>query len=298
MAPGLGVSLANYPAAEILALARRADELGFDSVWLADHVLTPAMRESVHPYPAQGRGKVIEEVNEFFSATGMAAAITASTARIEVAIGVLIVPLRHPLLIARDLVTISELAPGRIVLGAGAGWMWEEFEALEVPFKQRISRLEESIEVIREVAAGGAVEHDGRRFRFAPITLTNRPAEIPIILGGTSDPAIERAALLGDGWYSPGGVEVEDALLYRERIYAIRSEAIAGAVAAETFRYVVRVNPFDPESADAYRAAGFEELVLDGEHVFKGLGSADLDRKLDALERAAADFAVAPAGTA
>lgn len=295
MPRAMGVSMFNYATDQELALGQLADELGFGSVWLADHVFTPAVRDSVHPYPAQGRGKVIDLVNEFTSPIAMAAAIAASTRQIQVSLGVLIVPLRHPLLIARDLATIAQLAPGRIVLGGGAGWMEEEFDALGVPFKQRISRLEESVRIVRAAAAGGDFEFSGKRFEFPPLAIVNEPVEIPVILGGSSEPALRRAALLGDGWYSPGGVEVERALEIREQIERIRAEAGSEGVAAPSFRYVVRVNPFSPESAERFRAEGIDDLVLDGEHVFKGLGKSSFAEKEAALRRAAGEFGVASA---
>jgi alkanesulfonate monooxygenase SsuD/methylene tetrahydromethanopterin reductase-like flavin-dependent oxidoreductase (luciferase family) len=290
----MGVSVFNYPSEQELALAQLADELGFGSVWLSDHVFTPDRLASVHPYPAQGRGTVIAAVNDFTSPIAMAAAIAASTKQIQPSIGVMIVPLRNPLLLARDLITIGQFAPGRIVFGAGAGWMEEEFEAIGVPFKQRISRLEESLRIVRAAAAGGSFSFAGKRFSFPDLTIANEPVEVPIILGGSSEPALRRAALLGDGWYSPGGVQVDRALEIREQIESYRAEAGPDGVAAKDFRYIVRVNPFSPDSAERFRAEGIDDLVLDGEHVFKGLAEAGLAEKEAALRRAAEEFAVTP----
>lgn len=288
-APGL--TLFNYPTEEIIALAVRADELGFGSVWVGDHVFTPADLGSIHPYPGVGTGKVIDDVNEFSSALILAGAIAAATRRIQVSVGVLVLPMRHPLLVANDLVTIGELAPGRFVFGAGAGWLVEEFVALGVPFKQRIGRFVEALEVIRATAAGGVVEHHGKHFDFAPLTLTNRPAGFPVMIGGSSEPALERAAVLGDGWIGPGGLDLEATLRVRERIESLRH---GRAVASEHFRYVVRVNPHTPEAVAAFRAEGFEDLVLHHDSLFPDLRGEGLDVKLAALEAAALEFGVSP----
>jgi alkanesulfonate monooxygenase SsuD/methylene tetrahydromethanopterin reductase-like flavin-dependent oxidoreductase (luciferase family) len=288
-APGL--TLFNYPTEEIVALAIRADELGFGAVWVGDHVFTPAELGSIHPYPGVGTGKVIDDVNEFSSVLILAGAIAAASRWIQVSVGVLVLPMRHPLLVANDLVTIAELAPGRFVFGAGAGWLVEEFVALGVPFKQRIGRLEEALEVIRATTAGGVVEHHGKHFDFAPLTLTNRAAEFPVMIGGSSEPALERAAVLGDGWIGPGGLDLDATLRVRERIEAIRA---GRDVAAERFRYVVRVNPHTPDAVDAFRAAGFDDLVFHHDSLFPGLRGGGLDAKVAALEAAAAEFGVSP----
>jgi alkanesulfonate monooxygenase SsuD/methylene tetrahydromethanopterin reductase-like flavin-dependent oxidoreductase (luciferase family) len=272
------------PADHTLALSVRADALGFGSVWLAEHVVTPARRTTEHPYWDAVRGQVVAAENDFASTTVLAGAIAAATARIQVALGVLIMPLRHPLLVARDLVTLSEIAPGRVVLGAGAGWLAEEFAALGVPFGERFTRLEEAIAVIREALRGGPFEHHGPHYDFDSLTVTRDAADVPLMMGGRTAAGLRRAAMLGDGWYAPSGQDLESCLACRAGIEETRREH---GLTDRPYRYVVRVQPYGLETAERFRAAGFDELVLGGSHVFAGLEAPSLDEKLAALDRAA-----------
>lgn len=279
----IGISLYNYPTEQMVRLGQLADRFGFDSVWLGDHVLTPHEIASAHPHGG-AHTTVVDAVNDFSSATVVAAAILAATQDIRVAFGVLILPLRHPLLVARDVISLAQLAPGRLTLGVGAGWLAEEFYALEVLFADRVKRLEESVHIIRQACAGGTNDYVGECFSYPPLTLTSRPVQVPIFFGGTADAALRRAALLGEGWYSPGGESLEACVDVRRKIESVRAEE-ACRVTSPTFRYVVRV---PPETFPRFSAAGFRDLVLDGGCIFQA--ASPLDEKVAALKDVARRF--------
>jgi probable F420-dependent oxidoreductase len=114
---------------------------------------------------------------------------------------VLVAPLRHPVLLAKQAATAAVLSGGRLDLGVGAGWLREEFATLGVPYEQRGSRLNEMLPLLRELWTGEPVGHRGGHFDFAPVAVNPRPARpVPILAGGHSDAALRRAARLADGW--------------------------------------------------------------------------------------------------
>ena len=134
-------------------------------------------------------------------------------------------PLRHPLAVARAVLTLQELADGRLLFGAGLGWLREEFEALGVPFAGRAARFEESLDILRKAWAGGAFEHHGAVYDFGPVELTAQQARIPLILGGNTAPALRRAALRADGWFASGTPSLAEAVDLMARLDAAQAAA-------------------------------------------------------------------------
>lgn len=186
-------------AASILEVARRAEELGFDSVWMFDHLFTPVGLET--PYPYSGSGDYPMSADDpYFDALGLYGVIAGATERLKIGTGVLIGAYRHPLMLGKILATIENFAPGRIVLGLGSGWMREEFETLGVPYERRGARLDEYVRALRAVWSGRA-GFDGEFYAWPEAGTKPAPtAPIPIIIGGHGDKALARAARLGDGW--------------------------------------------------------------------------------------------------
>ncbi len=172
--------------------ARQADELGWDDVWVNDHLAVPEGA----PYPPSA---------VFFEPIVTLTWAAAATQRVRLGTSVLVLPLRHPVHLAKEVATLDLLSEGRVILGAGVGWLREEFEALGVPPAERGRRSDESIELLRRCWREPAIDHDGRwvastmrRIRTLP-----QPArDIPIWIGGTSEPAVARAIRAGDGWHA------------------------------------------------------------------------------------------------
>jgi len=173
------------PPAELRRLGPRLEELGWDSVWVADRLASPA-----------AGSPLLEGV-------AMAAAYAALTARLRVGIGVLVAPTRHPFVLAKQLATVDYLAAGRLVAGLGIGINPADYAAAQVPFRERGRRQDELIPALRDAWAGGPVRFEGRRYRFEDVWLEPGPHRAggpPIWIGGTSDAALRRAGRLGDGW--------------------------------------------------------------------------------------------------
>ncbi|MGI8775203.1 MAG: TIGR03619 family F420-dependent LLM class oxidoreductase [Actinomycetota bacterium] len=184
----------------ILTVARSAERLGFDTVWMFDHLFTPSDLDSAYPYSPDG-SYALSAADPFFDPLGLYGVLAGATERLKLAAGVMIGVYRHPIVLAKALATIENFAPGRVMLGLGSGWMREEFEALGVPFEGRGRRLTEYIAALRAVWSGEAVAFDGEFYSWPEAGFLPAPTSpIPVIVGGHSDRALRRAAHHGDGW--------------------------------------------------------------------------------------------------
>ena len=277
-----GLSAYDISAGELVELAQAAEAAGFDSLWLGEHLLLPIGYSSVHPtrQPEQERAAAIVGPDTQLTDPLIAlAAAAAHTRRIQLATGIYLLPLRHPLAVARAVLTLQEVAAGRVLFGVGAGWLRDEFEALGVPFAGRVGRFEESLEILRRAWAGGAFEHHGSSYDFGPVQVTARPVRIPLVLGGNSEGALVRAALRADGWFASGSPSTAEAI---ELLARFRAAQARTARVAPVSTYV-RV----PVDADAgqYVEAGFTQVIFwarelcpPGPRRWDGLAAAAADR--------------------
>jgi probable F420-dependent oxidoreductase len=191
---------AGADAAAILEVARAAERLGFDAVWMFDHLMTPVDLASKYPYSRDG-SYLITARDPFFDPLGLFGVLAGATSRIRIGTGVLVAAYRHPIVVAKALATIERFAPGRIVLGIGNGWMREEFEAVGVPFERRGERFDEYLRALKLIWSGEPVEMSGEFYAWQKAGFLPAPTRpIPLIVGGHSDAALRRAARLGDGW--------------------------------------------------------------------------------------------------
>ena len=200
-------------------LCRRAEQLGFESVWGGEHVIMPDSIGSSYPYTADGKIPAEPDTSIPDPLIWLAyAAAAAPTLKLGTCI--LIVPQRNPLILAKELATLDQLSGGRVELGLGVGWMKEEFDALGVPWPRRGARNDEYIEAMRALWAAPHAEYHGDFVDFEPATCSPRPVNgnIPVIVGGDTDAAIRRAVRLADGYFpGEGDHERLKALLGRLR---------------------------------------------------------------------------------
>jgi len=185
-------------------LGTRAEELGFDSVWVSDHVVIPERMESTYPYGGPGTFTPAT-VGNCFEAITTLAFLAGRTSRIQLGVSVLVVPQRPPLLSAKQWATLDALAGGRTILGVGTGWLREEFVALGAEtFAQRGTALDEAIRIFRTTwSQPSPVSFEGEVYRFASLHADPKPDRAggpPIWIGGHGRRALRRAAELGDGW--------------------------------------------------------------------------------------------------
>jgi probable F420-dependent oxidoreductase len=203
----IGAHLPVYgPAATregLLLAARRIESLGYDSLWVSDHVVIPWTIRSRYPYNASGDFPLSPGTDflEPLTALTLAAAVTS---RVRLGTSVLVLPHRHPVLTAKMLATLDHLAPGRVVLGAGVGWMREEIELFGVPYGRRGAWTDEAIAIMRACWRDDRVSFRGEFFTLDEVGCRPRPVNgtIPIWIGGHTDRALTRVATLGDGWHA------------------------------------------------------------------------------------------------
>ncbi len=186
------------------ATGRCAEAAGFDSLWTVEHVLVPAGYESEYPYDSSGKMPGGEEF-DIPDPLIWLAYVAAVTSTIKLGTGILIVPQRNPAVLAKEVATLDVLSGGRLLLGVGAGWLEEEFDALGVPFADRGRRLDSHIATMRALWAEEQATVDDEFTTFTNCVSLPKPAKraVPIIIGGHSEPAARRAGRVGDGFF-PG----------------------------------------------------------------------------------------------
>lgn len=267
----------------VLAFARRAEELGFDSLWVSDHIVVP--RQIGGQYPAAGGGGSsafpVPPDWPFLEPISTLLFVAGCTQRLALGISVLVVPLRNPVVTAKMLATLDVLSGGRLIFGAGIGWMAEEFEALGVPFPNRGPRTEEYLQVIKALWTEEHPHFEGRYYRLDDVGFYPKPLQKPhppIWMGGWAEPALRRVARLADGWHAGGPPQ-----LLAERYELLRRFAAEAGRDPGAIALTVRTESFlwssGPEVAldvlRRYREMGVQHVLL----VFSG-------RTLDvALER-------------
>lgn len=289
-----GINLPHFAAfpskAAILAVAKRAEELGYDSIWVTDHIGVP------EPYIARF-GAV------FYEPLAVLAYVAAHTSRIRLGTSVLILPYRNPLFVAKAIATIDQLSDGRIIFGAGTGWCPEEFEALAVPFKERGRRASEYLRIIKTLWTSDRPVFEGKHHRFSKISFLPRPKQEPhppIWVGGKSEAAMRRAAAFADVWH-PNFTTPEELAngvgQFRELCRAAGRDPDAVGVAPRVHLQIhatrqshsgkyplVGSAEWVQENVEAYRKAGATGLVMDTFYGVPELGGETLASVVTTLE--------------
>lgn len=239
---------------------------GFDSVWLSDHVVMPTNMSSPFPFSDDGETHWRPD-DPWFDPVTCLGFLGALTRRVELGVGVLIGTLRQPVVVAKEIATVDTLTSGRVVLGVGAGWLAEEFEALGVPFAARGERLDEWIALVRACWTGRPEAFEGGFYTLPPGVLCYPMplGAVPVLVGGMSPGALARAALLGDGWMpllrpSDSATEVIGEGMARIREIAARAgRDLTGWRCVYTAETAETVAPLLP----ALAALGVTDVVVD-----------------------------------
>jgi len=288
MTPQISFSALGNTPDEIVRLAVEGEKIGFARIFFGDHLAQPVEQTSKYPYAEKALTlTTIDYIDPLVQAAGIAGATT----DIGIGTAVYLLTMHHPLIVSRALTTLQTIAQGRFVFGVGAGWMPEEYDAIDVPFKRRGRRMDEALEILRIAQDGGPFEYHGTEFDFAALEISHRSVKTPLIVGGTSDAAKRRAARLGDGWYSTPNYGPEDVVQSREAIEKMRVEF--GTTDRE-FNYYVRLAAPDPELLAAFVAEGFERFTVGATELFPRtqVASMTLDDKIEVMQRVADDLGV------
>ena len=195
--------------AEAHRLARAAEAAGFDALVTVEHVVWPTSYDSAYPYSTTGKLPGGPDTDLPDPIVWMAH-VAAVTTRLRLTTGVLVLPQRNPLIVAKQVASLSSLSVGRIELGVGVGWLAEEFRALGVPFARRGARTDEYIEAIRALWAADDASYRGDFVRFEGMSCNPKPpGGVPMVIGGHSRRAAIRAGRLGDGFFPATGAATE-----------------------------------------------------------------------------------------
>lgn len=186
----------------IVTTARWAEELGYHSLWLTDHVVLAEQIDAYYPYRSHGRWDYPPDTAWLDPLLTLAWAGAAAPS-LKVGTSVLVLPIRNPVLLAKQIASLDYLTGGRFILGAGAGWMEEEFNIIGESFKNRGKRVVEMVELMRQFWSGEVVDFQGEYYQVSNCRMHPTPVNksVPVVWGGHSDAAIKRVARVGDGWH-------------------------------------------------------------------------------------------------
>lgn len=274
-------SLAFCEPRSYCALARAAESAGFHALALSDHVVHPERIRSPYPYTADGapRWPAFTPWPDPWVAIG---AMSAVTERLRFVTSIFVLPMRNPFLVAKSVGTAAVLSENRVALGIGAGWMEDEFALLEQPFARRGARMDEMLEVMGKLWAGGMVEHHGRHYDFDRLEMSPVPTRpIPVYAGGLSAPALRRAATRCDGWIS----DLHSTEELRGLVAGLSEQRRDSERSGDPFEVLAAANDaFDVDGYRRVRDAGVTQLMTKP-WVFYGGETDDLDAQCEGIRR-------------
>ncbi len=265
----------------ITAFAQLVEELGFDALWVSDHIVVPRSLDSRYPYSRDGSFPVSPDVS-LMEPIATLLFVAAITERVKLGTTVLVLPMRNPIVTAKQLASLDVLSNGRLILGVGTGWMEEEFQMLGVPFKRRGARTNEYIRLIKALWTEENPSFEGEFWQIKDVGFNPKPLQKPhppIWTGGHSAPALRRAGRLSDGWHAVG--VSPDTL--REQFQEVQrhAEEAGRDPASLTLSVRPRVRLDDPAKAiellRSYREVGVSHAVLE-------ISAPDMDRARSLLE--------------
>jgi probable F420-dependent oxidoreductase len=255
-----GINLAFVRADHREAVARKAEEVGIESVWMPDHLVLPLETASTYPYSADGRAPLPPHTPVMDPLMTLAY-LAGATSTVRFGIAVYILPLRNLIVTARNLVTLDVISRGRLLFGTGVGWMREEYDIAGADWEHRGAVMDEYVRALRVLWTDEEPEFHGEHLDFGPLYFDPKPVHPggpPIIIGGESLPALRRAATLGDGWIGVGHTP-ESAAEMVSRIDELRARA---GRADEPFEVTVNGRVTSVADAERYEAAGVQRVVV------------------------------------
>lgn len=276
------LSIAFSPIDQLTELAKTAEEVGFDSIALPDSIFYFEQQSVDYPYTADGK-RMFDEHSPWVDPLILAGTMGAVTSKLRFYTNVLKLGSRNPLLLARQVGSVANLTNNRFGFGVGIGWAPEEFEWCGVPYARRGKRVDEMIEVIKLVLAGGMVEFHGEFYDFDRLQMSPAPSEpVPFYVGGHTDVALKRAARVSDGWTSAMMTHAE----LDETIKKLKTLLAENGRADDPFEYqAVCMNKFGVDGHRELAEIGVTDYITIP-WVFDGLAfDAPLDKKQDSMKR-------------
>lgn len=257
----LGIYQANADVELYAAVARKADELGYDSLWTGHHVIFGTEIAATYPYSADGRGPHHPRMHRIDPWT-LFAYLSGITSRLRFGTGVYILPLVNPFVTARAVATADILSRGRIIVGLGVGWNREEFEIVGEDFTTRGERADEIVTILKRLWDDDTIDFAGKHYSFGPVYFEPKPAQRPHppLLGGGATPAALRRAARLDGCYFPAS----DLDVLAEPLGQIRRLRQAAGLAGQPYDITVGApSPLTPDALRRFEDAGVNRVVFE-----------------------------------
>ena len=253
----------------IPAMAARLEAAGFESLWVSDHIVLPTSIESHYPFAADGRA-TWPSTTPYVDALIALALMAAATERATLGTAVLVLPLRHPVVFAKQAASIDVASGGRLNLGVGAGWLREEFDALGVPFEDRGRRLVEWMEIARDCWTGTPAARSSERYTLPEgvLCLPTPAHPIPFLMGGHSSAALRRAGRLAAGWLAQQSLSELDPDALATGAGAMRAAAEEAGRDPDDARVVLRLVESAGRAGEIASAlpalanAGVDEIIV------------------------------------
>jgi probable F420-dependent oxidoreductase len=244
------------------AFGKAAEDRGFASIWVAEHVVLLDQYASEYPYAADGKIPAGGE-NGIYEPFTSLAFLAAVTSRIRLGTGICLVPQRNPVYTAKDVAAVDWLSGGRLDFGIGVGWLREEFDVVAAPFERRGARTDEYIEVMRRLWEDDISEHHGEFYDLPACRQYPKPVQTPhppIHVGGESDAALRRVAKLAQGWYgfSVAPADVPARITVLEKFLAERGRT-RDEIEVSICPYLLGLQPGDVQR---YEDAGVDQVIL------------------------------------
>ena len=270
-----------------LPLARAAEAAGFDAFVVPDSICYPEVSDSTYPYTPDGRREFLEN-KPFLEPFSLIPAMAAVTDGLRFNTFVVKLPIRHPVLVAKQASSVAVLTANRFGFGVGVSPWPEDFEVCGVPWERRGRRMDECVEIIRGLMTGDFFEYHGELFDVPSVKICPVPDQpLPILIGGHSDAALRRAARLGDGWMHAGGDPGELSTLL-DRLTTFRREHGREAEPFEV--HVISLDAYSPAGIAPLEDLGVTDVIVGFRWAYDLEPDREpLQQKIDNLNRYADD---------
>jgi len=264
-------------------LAEACEEAGYDGFVVPDSICYPEESDSKYPYTPDGNREFLDG-KPFIEPFSMIPYLAATTKTIRFTTSVVKLPLRHPVLIAKQVSSVAVLCHDRFTFGVGLSPWPDDFEVVDVPWERRGKRMDEMIDIIRGLCTGEYFSYDGEIFQVPSIKICPVSAKpVPFLIGGHSEPALKRAAKIGDGWIHAGG-DPEELSKALDRLGELRREYGRENEPFEV--HVISMDGFTPEGVKRLEDRGVTDVIVGFRNAYaKAQDSQTLDQKLEALRR-------------
>ena len=265
----------------LLPLAQAAEAAGYASITVPDSIGYPEVSDSTYPYTPDGDRGFLED-KEFIETFILAAAMGAVTTTLRFTPFVLKLPIRPPVLVAKQAASVAYLTNNRLALGVGTSPWPEDYAMMGVPFARRGKRMDECMDIIRGLTAGGYFEFHGEFYDVASMKICPVPTEsLPLLVGGHAEAAMRRAVQRGDGWMHGGGTDDLDELL--DRLAAVRRSE--GKETGPFEIHVISVDGFTVDGCRRLEDKGVTDVIVGFRLPYQvGPDSEPLDDKIRNLE--------------